>query len=388
MLDALLLGIELVLVYALNKLIPLPFVIAILYLFLAVATLPGLLVYYEIDFSQAIMIVAEGYTLQHIAAQIVLTLREPLRPDGYFKPWNLQEIIVYIVVYGLIYYFIIRSMKTQENLPVKEKYLFVIVMLVVVVGLSELRDYYAAESVMLAIISRVFSIICCLFILLVLTGTLLNASMNEEIETLKLLRKMELQHYQKNKENVDLINVKCHDLKRQISVLEKTGSAITKEELERLKKSVDMYDAFVSTENDVLDTILTEKSLYCKEHHIRMTCVADGEKMSFLSPENICAIFGNAIDNAIEATAKVEDEENRLISLKVFERREMLIIELENTYNGEIEMENGVPKTNKKDQIGFHGYGLKSIQLAVNQYRGEVQIYVKERFRLIIMIPK
>ena len=359
----------------------------LMYTFLALSTFPGLYLYYDISISQIFMLIAEGYMLQHLAAQLVISIREILNARTEMGVVVIFEILIYFFVYYLIYLAVIKKMSLQERIPVGKQYFFIIAIMLVVIVLSEVRDYYAPENLPLTLISRCYSCICCLFILMVLTGTIKNESMNEEIQTLKLLRKLELQQDEKNKENVDLINIKCHDLKRQIGILERTKEQISSEELQKLKSAVDMYDSKVMTGNTIVDTILTEKSLICKEKNIRLTCVADGEKLNFISPENICAIFGNAIDNAIEATLKVKDENNRLITLKVFERMGMLIIEIENTYDGEADFVNDLPITKKKTEYGFHGYGIKSIILAAKQYSGEVQISADDRFRLMIMIP-
>ena len=62
----------------------------------------------------------------------------------------------------------------------------------------------------------------------------------------------------------------------------------TKEErekyIEEIQDSIQIYEAMVKTGNDVLDTILTEKSLACKANNIVVSCVADGEGLEFLHP--------------------------------------------------------------------------------------------------------
>lgn len=45
--------------------------------------------------------------------------------------------------------------------------------------------------------------------------------------------------------------------------------------LDEIERSIQIYDSTIETGNEVLDTVLTEKSLYCEQHQITMTCVAD-----------------------------------------------------------------------------------------------------------------
>lgn len=70
-----------------------------------------------------------------------------------------------------------------------------------------------------------------------------------------LLWRQQKEHYRIAKENIDIINRKCHDLKHQIAALR---DMCTKEErekyIEEIQDSIQIYEAMVKTGNDVLDT--------------------------------------------------------------------------------------------------------------------------------------
>ena len=70
--------------------------------------------------------------------------------------------------------------------------------------------------------------------------------------------------------------------------------------LAEMESGIRKYEAENKTGNPVLDTLLTAKSLYCQQHGINMTCVADGKLLDFLSTGEICTIVGTALDNATE----------------------------------------------------------------------------------------
>ena len=109
-------------------------------------------------------------------------------------------------------------------------------------------------------------------------------------------------------ENVDLINRKCHDLKHQIAALRRISDRREREEsIQALEQSVMIYDSVVKTGNDILDTVLTEKSLLCESRGITLTCVADGDCLDFMDGVDIYTIFGNALDNAIESVTPLDD---------------------------------------------------------------------------------
>lgn len=58
----------------------------------------------------------------------------------------------------------------------------------------------------------------------------------------------------------------------------------------------------VHTGNDALDAILSEKGLACEQGGIAFRCMADGAAVGFMAPTDIYSLFGNALDNAIEAS--------------------------------------------------------------------------------------
>lgn len=114
--------------------------------------------------------------------------------------------------------------------------------------------------------------------------------------------------------------------------------------------------------------------------------MVDGEKLSFMPVGDICALFGNAVENAIEAVSKLERRSERFISFQARESRGMLVITIENCYAGDLELDDGLPKTTK-DATDYHGYGLKSIRRVAEKYGGQVTVLADEMFHLTILIP-
>ena len=159
------------------------------------------------------------------------------------------------------------------------------------------------------------------------------------------------------------------------------------EYLEELENDIMIYDTALKTGNRALDIVLMEKALFCKNHDICWTCMADGEHLDFMRVEDIYAIFGNALDNAIECELKIPDKEKRLIHVSVSKQKNFLLLRFENYYDTELNYQGGAFITTKRDKE-FHGYGLKSIRYTVNKYDGAVSIDTKENwFDLKILIP-
>lgn len=150
----------------------------------------------------------------------------------------------------------------------------------------------------------------CITLLYLQSALFKKSSMRKELETIQLLWHQQKGQYQLSKETIELINHKCHDLKHQVQAIRAVKDEKERETyLEKIEKSVQIYSAIVRTGNEILDTILTEKSLICENSGIHINCVADGSLLAFMNPVDLYTLFGNALDNAIEAVRKLESKE-------------------------------------------------------------------------------
>ena len=212
--------------------------------------------------------------------------------------------------------------------------------------------------------------------------------MRAELDTMQNVLQNQYAQYMQSKESIELINYKYHDLKHQIAYLRSEHDSGKREAyLQRMEEEIRQYEAQNKTGNSVLDVVLTSKSLYCAKNGITFTCVADGTLLSFMDAVDICNIFGNALDNAIECVMKLPDPEKRLIHVTVAQKRSFLILRFENYFEGELKRKDGVLQTTK-EKNGMHGYGLKSIRYIVNKYEGAMTVENHDHwFEMKILIP-
>lgn len=209
---------------------------------------------------------------------------------------------------------------------------------------------------------------------------------NEKQIITQLVRDRQTQ-YEFSRENIEMINRKCHDLKHQLKALERLTDAERAAQLRETRRAIDFYDAVVRTGNEALDTLLTEKSVYCANRAIRLSCTVTSARLGRIELVDLYTLLGNAIDNAIESAEKLSDSEKKVISLHVSDQGQMLHIQIDNYYEGELELAGGLPVTTKADKHN-HGYGVKSIRAIVAKYGGELLIDTENRiFSLQILIP-
>ena len=142
------------------------------------------------------------------------------------------------------------------------------------------------------------------------------------------------------------------------------------------------------TKNMILDSILRVKKSICTEKNIDFLVDMDFSKNSFMDMVDVCTIFSNVIDNAIEACDKIyEPDILKKITLKSKYINGFCIILIENTKINEIKERKNIFLTNKKNS-NMHGIGLSNVKRTVEKYFGEVIFsHSQNIFTVKIMIP-
>lgn len=212
--------------------------------------------------------------------------------------------------------------------------------------------------------------------------------LKRELDAIQNILHSQYAQYKQSRDSIDLINRKYHDLKHQIAVLRSEQDSNRRTAfLDEMEQEIKVYEAQNKTGNSVLDTLLTGKSLYCSKHQIELVCVADGAQLDFMSAMDLCTIFGNALDNAIEYELTIPEKKKRIVRIEVFAKNSFLIIRVENYFEGTLQLTNGLPDTTKAER-DYHGFGLKSIRYTVEKYGGSMNVDAAGNwFRLHILLP-
>lgn len=345
-----------------------------------------------------------GYTTQHIAYEIydlvvVAANINDGMPLGSYGGGNFAlntnpfVIVLMLYIYGMVYWlsylFCASRIKKWEIFRLRKNSLFILSVFIVLIDIvcgaivtySTGDNFNKTHMIML----YAYNIACCLLALYIQFELPLRKKLEKDLDIVNQLRVEERDQYAISKENIELINMKCHDLKHQIRNI--TGKeTIPIDTLREIENVVAIYDSSVKTNNAALDVILTEKSLICNKNNITLSCIVDGEKLDFMSDADQYSLFGNMLDNAIEAVGKL-DGDKRTIGLSVKAVQSLLSINIHNYYEGEIRFERNLPLTTKKDK-DFHGYGMKSIRMICEKYHGQMSIKTDNNiFNLNMIIP-
>ncbi len=295
-------------------------------------------------------------------------------------------------VIALAYTLLIRRVKSMGLLLISNPVMVVATILTMLVCM--VLDLAIKDVNVLGIPARyqvVFDwayVALCVYILYSTFEIVYNRKLRANLAAMEHLRAIEAKQYEMSRANIEAINIKCHDLKHQIRALATGGAAVNGRVLDDISREVDVYDAVVKSGNDALDTILTEKSLYCEKHGITLSCIADGAALDFAKPADLYSFFGNALDNAIEAVERLDDAERRSIGLVVRRTGDMVSIHVENYFDGRVEFSGeGLPRTRKGDEIN-HGYGVRSMRAIVEAAGGSLTCRAEgDVFHLDALIP-
>ena len=167
----------------------------------------------------------------------------------------------------------------------------------------------------------------------------------------------------------------------------KTGDA--EEHIDSLLGNVQALSPQYITGDEMLDCIVAMKAGRMEELGIEFTSdgVIDGGLN--MKPVDVCSIFANALDNAIEAVNKLED--NKKVSLSIKRTGKFFVIRIENSAEGIVDVEklfNTTGYTSKKD-TEHHGFGLRNIRMTVEEYDGLLKAESEEGiFALSVMVPR
>lgn len=204
-----------------------------------------------------------------------------------------------------------------------------------------------------------------------------NKSIKKENEFLALQEEMQQQKYEELTTALDKNRELVHDTKNHylmISEYERTGEYEKLHQyVEELKNDFVKINPQIYTGNRTLDLVLSQKRLESKEKGISFELQAMPLAKLPLKDREICSLFGNLLDNAVESCEKIKDAGT--IRVKIENQKHLIFIEIANTIDT-VPVKNGKGFLTTKRDKKRHGYGLKSVQRIVEAYEGDISYEV------------
>lgn len=188
-----------------------------------------------------------------------------------------------------------------------------------------------------------------------------------------------------------------HDLKshlESIAAVIRRISGKDKEELdnyiEKMETTVSRLDFAYRTGNPITDIIIHQKKQEAEKHDISFEADFTYPDKQQIDVYDIAIVLNNALENAIEASRKVEGK--KYINLRSYMKGNLFFIEVENDFMSEIifDSETGLPVSSKAEKQ-LHGLGMENIQRCAKKYMGGIDITIqgtgdRKKFNLTIMM--
>lgn len=226
--------------------------------------------------------------------------------------------------------------------------------------------------------ASIFSSFGCMYLASYICEAMQTAYHAQELE-------MQRNYYKDRIRDEERVRSVYHDMKNHLLLLQtQAGNGQdVQDSIQELKNQIQEYENYHHTGNEFLDIIIRDKAKAAKERNIDFSVVISFEAGSFVGPLDISTIFGNALDNAIEASEKLP-EDKRMITVRAARVQNMLVIIVE---NNTASTSPETKSTTKKDTFA-HGFGLLNIKNAVEKYDGQCNTKLENgMFTLKIIIP-
>ena len=343
------------------------------YLFLFLLTIPIQFLSFKTPFTNLLSACGAGYSLQHIGHKItVLLLKSNLfiSLSEFRLRLHMVELLVMPIVFVLGALTFGLTVRKNEYYRNKEK-IFIfppLVSLFICLVLNRVAFLEGVDPFSISL--SCYAITCCLLCLFLQYYVYDSFSLKNEKNTMAVLYQKDKELYEIKKKDIELLNIKYHDMKKRLREMEK----LTPEEVSSLKDIMKVYSTHYKTGCEVLDNILMDKTSSLMEEKVEITFMGDASSLNAMDAGDCYSLFENILSNAIEAVSRFREEDRKTIGLQVSRKGRLTVINCYNYYQGTLKMTNGLPETTKKEEEGFHGYGMKSIKLICEKYQGGMNI--------------
>lgn len=199
---------------------------------------------------------------------------------------------------------------------------------------------------------------------------------------------MQYKHYLSLQESQEMLKKLHHDINNHMICIKNIhgDNSLASEYINEISNQIESCKYNFDSKNMVLDIILTEKKYICDKNKIDFLVDINFEKCNFMNMVDICSIFSNILDNAIEACNKIKNKDKK-ITLKGTIVNDFFIVKCVNTKENDVILSGDNIITDKKDK-NLHGIGINSVKSSVKKYDGNVEIkFEEDKFMVVICIP-
>ncbi|HBF7081738.1 TPA: sensor histidine kinase [Clostridioides difficile] len=251
------------------------------------------------------------------------------------------------------------------------------------------KNIDSTENLIILIISIVF-LLSNISLISIIGRIIKDNNLRIEQEITKEKMNMQYKYYLNLQEYQLKIRKLYHDMSNHVICIQNIygKNEFADKYIKDINKQIKECNAMFNTQSMILDVILSEKKSICDMNNIDFLVDINFLECNFIEMPDVCSIFSNIIDNAIEACNKIKDTSIlKKIKLRGTVINRLFVIKCENTKINEVVLKNNKLITSKKDSF-LHGIGISSVKGSVEKYNGNVEVYSdKNKFTITIYIP-
>ena len=179
-----------------------------------------------------------------------------------------------------------------------------------------------------------------------------------------------------------------HDMKNHIialSALSKNEEWETIDDYLRNMRNMVLDAGENMTGNKVVDALLDQKRKRAEEENIKWECDVQMPKVCGINEFDMCVLFGNILDNALNACGRMQCGACHFINIQAKIVKKCFLLEVKNSMD---RMEKSTKEFVNKDNLQEYGIGLLNVDDVVNRYNGAMHIEAEEGvFVISILMP-
>lgn len=341
---------------------------------------------YTCSFVAAMFCATCGYCMQHIAVRLSTIVANLLSIRGdvanMFLLFGCLAVVCAVVYILAIFGKTAAYRDIRISSPVQLVVTLCVLSAIIIVDIRMIfiiSDLPERGNLMLY--AFILSAMCGVITLMLEINLLSKKHITDDFYELQKLLGDERERYKQEKANIEMINLKCHDIRHQLRAMK---GRMDPAAIGELSDAVDVYNTQIKTGNEAIDVVLATQGLYCLRHDIRLTCLIDGSRLNFIPDHELYALFGNAIENAVHAVEGL-DKERRVIAITENRLGRLTNISITNYFDNKLRFEDGLPVSSREG----HGFGTRSMRMIVEKYGGRLTVKVKgDLFMLNIFLPE
>ena len=284
----------------------------------------------------------------------------------------LSKLLLYIVIKYICFRFKREAVGADISYWILFAVLFGITTLTLYAFCKMLEENPSAYIRNLAMVSALGLSIATVIILWLYENTFKQKSLIAQKQLTEVQLKEQIKHYNDITAAQAQTRKLKHDLSNHIISIKSYVEDGKKDEclqyLDSLTDYANINSDIIDTGNSVIDAILTAKRNLAREKDIDFSADIQIPENLKINSSDCCVIFGNALDNAIEACDKVQGD--KYINVSLIYQNGSLMCKIANSMS---EAKNPLLKTTKADKIN-HGIGLKNIREMLNKYSSMLRV--------------